>query len=187
MSTEHSTTRHLTTSPLLHVPSPRIRKQTPQLIALAHHDTCCCDYLFLVSTAVLCSFLSCTFTRTETLALSLSDCRLQTSITLSSHCRRFYYFTPISSRLLSHHNCKMKSTALLFAATALLSLASADDKKKDAPITTDNPKRATYQAILQTDKPVQGSITGVSNENSTGVSPSSSSSPPTPTPPLTTS
>ncbi len=64
----------------------------------------------------------------------------------------------------------MKSlTYTLATGLAFLSLASADDKKKDAPITPDNPKRATYQAILQADKSVQGTITGVSNENGTGV------------------
>lgn len=40
---------------------------------------------------------------------------------------------------------------------------------QNAPITQNNPKMATFQAVLQIDKPVQGQITGVSNGNGTGV------------------
>ncbi|KAK4944175.1 Cell surface superoxide dismutase [Cu-Zn] 4 [Elasticomyces elasticus] len=39
----------------------------------------------------------------------------------------------------------------------------------DAPITQNNPEYATYQAVLQESNPVQGQITGVSNDNGTGV------------------
>ncbi|KIW85882.1 hypothetical protein Z517_01275 [Fonsecaea pedrosoi CBS 271.37] len=39
----------------------------------------------------------------------------------------------------------------------------------DAPVTQNNPSRATFQAILQVGKPVQGQITGVSSDNGTGV------------------
>lgn len=39
----------------------------------------------------------------------------------------------------------------------------------DAPVVGNNPSMATYQAVLQTTKPIQGQITGVSNENGTGV------------------
>ena len=39
----------------------------------------------------------------------------------------------------------------------------------DAPMTENNPKMATYQAVLQMSQPVQGQITGVSNDNGTGV------------------
>ncbi|KAL6242966.1 Cell surface superoxide dismutase [Cu-Zn] 4 [Rhinocladiella similis] len=39
----------------------------------------------------------------------------------------------------------------------------------NAPVTDDNPSKATFQAILQVDKPIQGQITGVSSDNRTGV------------------
>ncbi|KAJ9630324.1 uncharacterized protein PV06_02496 [Exophiala oligosperma] len=39
----------------------------------------------------------------------------------------------------------------------------------NAPITENNPIKATFQAILQVDKPIQGQITGVSSDNGTGV------------------
>ncbi|OQV10545.1 hypothetical protein CLAIMM_14526 [Cladophialophora immunda] len=48
-------------------------------------------------------------------------------------------------------------------------LAQETSNSTDAPITQNKPSRATFQAILQADKPVQGQITGVSNDNGTGV------------------
>lgn len=48
-------------------------------------------------------------------------------------------------------------------------LAQDASPSTDAPITENNPDRATFQAVLQQDKPVQGQITGVSNDNGTGV------------------
>jgi hypothetical protein len=48
---------------------------------------------------------------------------------------------------------------------ALASLA----QNTTAPVTQNNPSRATFQAVLQTNKPVQGLITGVSGDNGTGV------------------
>ncbi|KAL2415848.1 Cell surface Cu-only superoxide dismutase [Exophiala dermatitidis] len=51
--------------------------------------------------------------------------------------------------------------SLLFLAISVLA--------QNAPITQNNPKMATFQAVLQIDKPVQGQITGVSNGNGTGV------------------
>lgn len=40
----------------------------------------------------------------------------------------------------------------------------------DAPVINDEPPRASWQAQLQSDKPVNGFIEGVSNQNGTGVS-----------------
>ncbi|KAI1629789.1 superoxide dismutase [Exophiala viscosa] len=53
---------------------------------------------------------------------------------------------------------------LLFSAVFVLGQTALD-----APITENNPKMATYQAVLQESQPVQGQITGVSNDNGTGV------------------
>ncbi|KIW95045.1 uncharacterized protein Z519_03626 [Cladophialophora bantiana CBS 173.52] len=39
----------------------------------------------------------------------------------------------------------------------------------NAPVTQANPSRTTFQAVLQVDRPVQGQLTGVSNDNGTGV------------------
>ncbi|OCT51681.1 Cell surface superoxide dismutase [Cu-Zn] 4 [Cladophialophora carrionii] len=39
-----------------------------------------------------------------------------------------------------------------------------------APIPENNPSRVTFQGVFQSGKPVQGQITGVSNDNGTGVS-----------------
>jgi len=62
----------------------------------------------------------------------------------------------------------MKLLYFAFAFTLFLMSSFADDSQ-DAPITQQNPKMATFQAVLQQDKPVQGQITGVSNDNGTGV------------------
>ncbi|EXJ71704.1 uncharacterized protein A1O5_05512 [Cladophialophora psammophila CBS 110553] len=48
-------------------------------------------------------------------------------------------------------------------------IAQETSNSTNAPVTQDNPSRATFQAVLQVDKPVQGQITGVSNDNGTGV------------------
>jgi hypothetical protein len=52
---------------------------------------------------------------------------------------------------------------------ALLALSVLAQSFTDAPITENNPTKATFQAVLQENKPVQGQITGVSNDNGTGV------------------
>ena len=52
---------------------------------------------------------------------------------------------------------------------ALSSLAQETNNSTDAPITQNNPSRVTFQAILQINKPIAGQITGVSNDNGTGV------------------
>ncbi|KAK5305820.1 Cell surface superoxide dismutase [Cu-Zn] 4 [Exophiala xenobiotica] len=52
---------------------------------------------------------------------------------------------------------------------ALLALSVLAQSSTDAPITENNPTKATFQAVLQENKPVQGQITGVSNDNGTGV------------------
>lgn len=59
---------------------------------------------------------------------------------------------------------------------ALKVVADGDHEDQDedhhdhiAPVVEDNPKSATFQAVLQSGKPVQGQITGVSHENGTGV------------------
>jgi hypothetical protein len=59
------------------------------------------------------------------------------------------------------------------ASLALLALLVFGQETGDstiAPITEDNPSRVTFQGVLQSGKPVQGQITGVSNDNGTGVS-----------------
>ncbi|RMZ88408.1 hypothetical protein DV736_g4370, partial [Chaetothyriales sp. CBS 134916] len=56
--------------------------------------------------------------------------------------------------------------------TLTLAFALAGDShasNKSALVTNDNPWRVSYQATLQADKPVQGSIVGVSGGNGTGV------------------
>ncbi|KIW67247.1 hypothetical protein PV04_06512 [Phialophora macrospora] len=61
----------------------------------------------------------------------------------------------------------------LLASLALLALLVFGQETSDdtiAPITENNPSRVTFQAVLQSGKPVQGQITGVSNDNGTGVS-----------------
>jgi hypothetical protein len=62
----------------------------------------------------------------------------------------------------------MHLLTLIFS-LALFSLRTFAQADEDAPITQDNPTMATFQAVLQLDKPVQGQITGVSNGNGTGV------------------
>lgn len=67
----------------------------------------------------------------------------------------------------------------LFLCAALFALkVVADDGYGDqeddqtdhvAPVVENNPKSATFQAVLQSGKPVQGQITGVSHDNGTGV------------------
>ncbi|RMD39228.1 hypothetical protein DV735_g5900, partial [Chaetothyriales sp. CBS 134920] len=60
-----------------------------------------------------------------------------------------------------------KKMKLLTLATCLLSLpfALADE----APVVNDNPRHVGYSASLQADKPIQGTIVGVSSEDGTGV------------------
>ncbi|KAJ9607877.1 Cell surface superoxide dismutase [Cu-Zn] 4 [Cladophialophora chaetospira] len=58
--------------------------------------------------------------------------------------------------------------ALLFPLTISV-LAQETSNSTNAPITENNPIRVTFQATLQSNKPVQGQITGVSNDNGTGV------------------
>ena len=53
------------------------------------------------------------------------------------------------------------STLLLLAATAL--------SQTKAPVIQHEPKGAAYEAMLQTDKPVQGQIVGVSSTTGTGI------------------
>ena len=52
--------------------------------------------------------------------------------------------------------------------SSLLLLASAQ-APSNAPVTENNRRLVTYEAILQTSKPIQGRVTGVSAENGTGV------------------
>lgn len=58
----------------------------------------------------------------------------------------------------------MKLTTTLACFCSLVLFASAQ-----APQTNNNPSMVTYQATLQEGKPVQGTITGVSGSNGTGV------------------
>ncbi|KIX94516.1 uncharacterized protein Z520_09902 [Fonsecaea multimorphosa CBS 102226] len=60
---------------------------------------------------------------------------------------------------------------MLFSIIALVLpvIAQETSNSTDAPVTQNNPLRSTFQAVLQADKPVQGQITGVSNDNGTGV------------------
>jgi hypothetical protein len=51
-------------------------------------------------------------------------------------------------------------TIIVFASAQALS---------NAPVVENNPRLVTFQAILQDSKPIQGTITGVSAENGTGV------------------
>lgn len=63
----------------------------------------------------------------------------------------------------------MRSTLLLLTAFSTLVLTQTTGKLGDAPIIQNNPAMATYQANLQSGKEVQGTITGVSDINGTGV------------------
>ncbi|OAP60902.1 hypothetical protein AYL99_05904 [Fonsecaea erecta] len=65
----------------------------------------------------------------------------------------------------------MRLFSMLFPLVVLVLsvIAQETSNSTDAPITQNNPLRATFQAVLQADKPVQGQITGVSNDNGTGV------------------
>lgn len=65
----------------------------------------------------------------------------------------------------------MKLLTLLLSITLLAVKVLADEGHEDhvAPVVENNPKSATFQAVLQTGKPVQGQITGVSHDNGTGV------------------
>ena len=55
------------------------------------------------------------------------------------------------------------------AVLVVLVFAQELSNSTNAPITENNPARVTFQAVFQADKPVQGQITGVSNDNGTGV------------------
>jgi hypothetical protein len=59
------------------------------------------------------------------------------------------------------------ASVLGFSAVAMAQSSSATHPA--APMATDQPPRVAYEAILQTDKPVQGRITGTTSENGTGV------------------
>ncbi|EXJ77755.1 hypothetical protein A1O3_09984 [Capronia epimyces CBS 606.96] len=63
----------------------------------------------------------------------------------------------------------MKLLTFMLSLIVLTVSALAQQQASDAPITEDNPKMATFQAVLQEGKPIQGHITGVSNGNGTGV------------------
>lgn len=65
----------------------------------------------------------------------------------------------------------MKLLTLLLSITLLAIKVLADAGHEDhvAPVVENNPKSTTFQAVLQTGKPVQGQITGVSHDNGTGV------------------
>jgi len=65
----------------------------------------------------------------------------------------------------------MKLLTLLLSITLLAVKVLADEGHEDhiAPVVENNPKSATFQAVLQTGKLVQGQITGVSHDNGTGV------------------
>ncbi|KPI43738.1 Cell surface Cu-only superoxide dismutase 5 [Cyphellophora attinorum] len=58
-------------------------------------------------------------------------------------------------------------TMLLVAISALI--FSAFTAAQVAPLATNQPVGTTYQAILNSSKPIQGSITGVASDNGTGV------------------
>ncbi|KIW18755.1 hypothetical protein PV08_03044 [Exophiala spinifera] len=62
----------------------------------------------------------------------------------------------------------MKLLTLIYYLTLFLLQVMAQ-YSNDAPVTENNPTKATFQAIFQVDKPIQGQITGVSSENGTGV------------------
>jgi hypothetical protein len=62
----------------------------------------------------------------------------------------------------------MKLLILAFSLLAL-ALGTLAQESQDAPVVSNNPKMATFQAVLQQNKTVQGQITGVSNDNGTGV------------------
>ncbi|EXJ58687.1 hypothetical protein A1O7_06116 [Cladophialophora yegresii CBS 114405] len=66
----------------------------------------------------------------------------------------------------------MISLAFLANLALLTSLVFAQGTSDStiAPITENNPSRVTFQGVFQSGKPVQGQITGVSNDNGTGVS-----------------
>ena len=62
--------------------------------------------------------------------------------------------------------------ATILACLVLLTfsvLSQETSNSTNAPITQNNPTRVTFQAVLQVNKPVQGQITGVSDDNGTGV------------------
>jgi hypothetical protein len=59
------------------------------------------------------------------------------------------------------------ASVLGFSAVVMAQSSSATHPA--APMATDQPPRVAYEAILQTDKPVQGRITGTTSENGTGV------------------
>ena len=59
------------------------------------------------------------------------------------------------------------SLFVLFIGTSVL--AQETSNSTNAPVTENNPIRVTFQAVLQVGKPVQGQLTGVSNDNGTGV------------------
>ncbi|EXJ85955.1 hypothetical protein A1O1_06324 [Capronia coronata CBS 617.96] len=63
----------------------------------------------------------------------------------------------------------MKLLILFSSFLVLICAVLAQQQPNDAPITENNPKMATFQAILQEKKPIQGQITGVSSNNGTGV------------------
>lgn len=59
---------------------------------------------------------------------------------------------------------------ILFSLLSLpLSIFGQSTNSTNARITQDNPLNTTFSATLQADKPIQGTITGTSNENGTGV------------------
>jgi hypothetical protein len=55
------------------------------------------------------------------------------------------------------------------AFTCFATTAQQMNNSTTAPVVESNPVRVNFQAVLQLDKPVQGQITGVSNQNGTGV------------------
>lgn len=59
---------------------------------------------------------------------------------------------------------------MLLSSLLTFTFVAAVIAQKDAPIINGEPQNAAYEAMLQTDKPVNGMIEGVSNKNSTGVS-----------------
>lgn len=65
-------------------------------------------------------------------------------------------------------NSKMKLLTFIHY-LSLFVLQALAQYSNNAPVTDDNPSKATFQAILQVDKPIQGQITGVSSDNRTGV------------------
>lgn len=58
---------------------------------------------------------------------------------------------------------------LLASLTILFSASAVAQTQPAAPLATNQPAGITYQAILDGSKPIQGSITGVSAANGTGV------------------